>query len=185
MTKRRISRRRSQKGGGLFDWFSSGSSDNSLTPKKSWSEWFSGTSNSVLGTASGALNNVTNSVTNSASEFGSNISDALNTDMPLTTQPTDVQPTDVQPTDVQPTNAQPTDVYNSVGGRKGKRKGRTMKGGKDGLGLTYYATPVSGLIVAEPTYWINSKTNQYIKGGSKRKRKSSRKSHKSRRNKKH
>jgi hypothetical protein len=62
-----------------------------------------------------------------------------------------------------------------------------MKGGKDGLGLTYYASPVSGLKVAEPTYWVNSNTNQSIKGGSKSKRsdtkrrKSSRKSRKSRR----
>jgi hypothetical protein len=55
-----------------------------------------------------------------------------------------------------------------------------MKGGKGGLGLTYYATPVSGLNVAKPTYWI---PNQSIKGGSRRKRKSkkSRKSRKTRR----
>jgi hypothetical protein len=50
-------------------------------------------------------------------------------------------------------------------------KNKTMKGGKGGLGLTYYATPVSGLNVAEPTSWqyYANGTNQYtVKGGSKR-----------------
>ncbi len=39
-----------------------------------------------------------------------------------------------------------------------------MRGGKGGLGLTYYATDVSnsGLQVADPTYWI--------KGGSRRRK---------------
>ena len=79
-----------------------------------------------------------------------------------------------------------------MGGRRHRRgRGRTMKGGKGGLGLTYYASPVSGLKVAEPTYWINQNTNTNLTGGTKRshtkrrksssRKSSSRKSRKSRR----
>jgi hypothetical protein len=46
--------------------------------------------------------------------------------------------------------------------RRSKFSDRRLRGGKGGLGLTYYATPVSGLRVAEPTYWI--------KGGTRRRR---------------
>ena len=62
------------------------------------------------------------------------------------------------------------------GGKRGKQtmtKGKTMKGGKGGLGLTYYASPVSGLQVADPTSWqyYANGTNQYsLTGGSKRSR---------------
>ena len=45
------------------------------------------------------------------------------------------------------------------GGRRGSR--RRQQGGR-GLGLTYYATPVNGLRVAEPTYM------EYYKGGKRR-----------------
>ena len=60
-----------------------------------------------------------------------------------------------------------------------------MKGGKDGLGLTYYASQVSGIKVAQPTSWqyYANGTNQYsVKGGSKKRRKGrkSRKNRKSR-----
>ena len=85
----------------------------------------------------------------------------------------------------------PTEVSTGyIGGRR-KRRGRTMKGGrimkggKGGLGLTYYATPVSGLNVAKPTYWIGPNTNQYIKGGSKKRHRKGCKSRKSRKSRKH
>ena len=54
----------------------------------------------------------------------------------------------------------------------GSRRRRRMRGGKGGLGLGYYASPVQGANVAEPTSWI--------KGGSRR-----RKSRKSRRTRRH
>jgi hypothetical protein len=57
-----------------------------------------------------------------------------------------------------------------MGGKK-RRRSRTMKGGKGGLGLTYYASPVSGIKVAQPTTWINYST----KGGSRRRRTNKRK----------
>jgi hypothetical protein len=46
------------------------------------------------------------------------------------------------------------------GGRRGSRR-RYQQGGR-GLGLNYYATPVNGLRVAEPTYM------EYYKGGKRR-----------------
>jgi hypothetical protein len=58
------------------------------------------------------------------------------------------------PETTQMTNLQKNDLQ--LGGRRRKRK-ITMKwtnGGKGGLGLVYYASPVSGLTVAEPTYMI-------------------------------
>ena len=64
-------------------------------------------------------------------------------------------------------NQEQTQEYNAeqpaMGGKR-RRKSRKMRGGKGGLGLTYYATNVSndGLKVVEPTYWI--------KGGSKRRK---------------
>ena len=63
-------------------------------------------------------------------------------------------------------------ILPTVGGRRRKR--RSMKGGKGGLGLTYYASPVSGLKVAQPTTWqyYGNGTNQYsVKGGSRKRNK--------------
>jgi hypothetical protein len=54
---------------------------------------------------------------------------------------------------------------NTIGGRR-RRKSRKMRGGKNNLGLTYYASPVSDAKVAEPTYWI--------KGGSRKRRRTRR-----------
>lgn len=71
------------------------------------------------------------------------------------------------------------------GGRRRKRA-RSMKGGKNGLGLTYYAAPVEGLSVAQPTTWkfYENGTNQCsIKGGSRKRR--NRRSRKSRRTRRH
>ena len=46
----------------------------------------------------------------------------------------------------------------------GGRRRRQQKAGKGGLGLAYYATPVDGMKVAEPTYW------EEYKGGARRTR---------------
>ena len=53
-----------------------------------------------------------------------------------------------------------------VGGRKRRR----MRGGKGGLGLTYYATPVSGLKVVEPNEWLLYNNMANLKGGSRKRR---------------
>ena len=78
-----------------------------------------------------------------------------------------------QPEPAPTTQSEPNTEIKTFGGRKRQKRRRTMKGGKNGLGLTYYATPVSGLRVAEPTTWQHyaNGTNQYsTKGGKKSRR---------------
>ena len=180
MTKHRTSRRRrrrSQKGGSWYNpssWF--GSSDQAVVPivdqnapKKSIFDSITDSANNAVSGASNALTNVTTSATQGASAAVNGASDTLNSNVDLTGSI--------------PVEAPIGSPYNPSGGRR-RRK---MKGGKGGLGLTYYATPVSGLNVAKPTYWI---PNQSIKGGSRRKRRQrksrkSRKSRKTRRQRKH
>ena len=180
MTKHRTSRRRRSQKGGLFGFFES--PDPNAPPKQGWGSWFSGATTE----ASGALTNATNSVTQGASNVGSSIKSILDSDLDLT-GPTEAPYVATVPTEApyKPTEAPygPTEaptqssVYNPLGGRR-RRK---MKGGKGGLGLTYYATPVSGLNVAKPTYWIGSKS---MNGGSKRRQRKSKKSRKSRKSRK-
>ena len=179
MTKHRTSRRRSQKGG-LFGFFESQVVDPNAPPKQGWGSWFSGATTG----ASGALTNVTDSVTQGASNLGSSIGSTLNSTVDLTGSTPTEAPVVAEPVEApvvaEPVVSEPSiqsSVYNPLGGRR-RRK---MKGGKGGLGLTYYATPVSGLNVAKPTYWI---PNQSIKGGSRRKRRQ-RKSRKSRKTRRH
>ena len=77
---------------------------------------------------------------------------------------------------------------NASSGGKRRKRSRSMKGGKGGLGLTYYATPVSGMKVAEPTSWqfYANGTNQYsVKGGSRKRRGRGRKNRRTRRYIKH
>ena len=174
MTKHRTSRRRRSQKGGLFGFFES--PDPNAPPKQGWGEWFSGATSN----ASGALTNVTDSVTQGASNLGSSIGSTLNSNVDLTGSTPVEAPIVVEPVVVEPVALEPSiqsSVYNPLGGRR-RRK---MKGGKGGLGLTYYATPVSGLNVAKPTYWIGSKS---MNGGSKRRQRKSKKSRKSRKSRK-
>jgi hypothetical protein len=70
------------------------------------------------------------------------------------------------------TSTVPPATYSTQGGR-GRKRAISMRGGKGGLGFTYYAAPVSGLKVAEPTSWqyYANGTNQYsVKGGSRKRR---------------
>jgi len=64
----------------------------------------------------------------------------------------------------------PTMRPDTTGLARGGRKRRKMRGGKGGLGLTYYASPVLKSEVVEPNEWLlyNNRANQ--QGGS-RKRK--------------
>jgi hypothetical protein len=172
MTKHRTSRRRSQKGG-LFGFFESQVVDPNAPPKQGWGSWFSGATTG----ASGALTNVTDSVTQGASNLGSSIGSTLNSNVDLTgSTPVEAPIGVAEPVD----SPIQSSVYNPLGGRR-RRK---MKGGK---GLVNNASPVSGLNVAKPTYWIGSKS---MNGGSRRKRrqrksKKSRKSRKSRKTRRH
>ncbi len=115
---------------------------------QSWGDYFSGLGNK----ANSAIGNMTTGITEGATNMY-NSTDVTTTTNDLNTVPSTVS-----------------------GGKRNKTRNRRMKGGKGDMGLTYYATPVSGLSVAKPTYWL--------KGGSK-KHKCKRKRCKTRRCKKH
>ena len=194
MTKHKTSRRkRSQKGGGLLNWFSGETDPNAPTSTSSWGNWFSGKASGAVSGASNALTNATTSITQGATDATNAATNALNSNVNLTdSTPTSVTSNESSYTGVPvPDTGVSSEVSTGyIGGRR-KRRGRTMKGGrimkggKGGLGLTYYATPVSGLNVAKPTYWIGPNTNQYIKGGSKKRHRKGCKSRKSRKSRKH
>jgi hypothetical protein len=126
-------------------------------------------------------------VTQGASNLGSSIGSTLNSTVDLTGSTPTEAPVVAEPVEApvvaEPVVSEPSiqsSVYNPLGGRR-RRK---MKGGK---GLVNNASPVSGLNVAKPTYWIGSKS---MNGGSRRKRrqrksKKSRKSRKSRKTRRH
>lgn len=90
-----------------------------------------------------------NAISSGVSSASQSVQSTLNTDIPLTNEPPATEPTYFQP----------SAPASSFGGRR-----RKYKGGKGGLGLTYYATPVDGMKVAEPTYW------EEYKGGARRSR---------------
>ena len=148
MTRHRKTKRRIYRGG---DWFSpstwfSGSSDLTEKAKSGFS--------SGLNSAESSLGNISNSVSNSFSSLSSYNPFSSSTDSSTSySSPAPASSTTYMPP--------------AVGGRhrrghRGRSRKSKLRGGKGGLGLTYYATPVSGLKVAEPTYWI--------KGGTKRRR---------------
>ena len=188
MTKHRRTKRRSQKGG-LFG-FEKPEDPNAPSFWSKLSGW--GTSavektkevgsnlDTGLGNMGTQASTAVSSTFSSASEglsslnpFGSNTT-TLATTPPVTTPPVTTPPPSTYSTTVL-----------ASGGRRRKRS-RSMKGGKGGLGLTYYAAPVSGLKVAEPTtlqFYANG-TNQYsVKGGSRRCRGRGRKGRRTRRHK--
>jgi hypothetical protein len=174
MTKQKKSRR-SQRGGG---WFGP---DDPYAPKKSWmdslSGWWSGTS-STGSTGTGLLSTAENKLSNFATNISNSTSQALNTiSSPSTYQSSNSSSYSSYPNSSSYSSPAPSnstnnnnlvETYGGKGRRRTLKKKAHMKGGK-GLGLTYYATPVSGLKVAEPT--------TFLKYGGKR--------HKSRRHKKH
>lgn len=175
MTKHRRTRR-SQKGG-FWEYLGFGSSEPEdpnrqtvLDSTKEAVQFGLNTTENFLGTTA---TNATNAVSNAAENVKNSVLGLVSSNGTPPTTSTTISPTTYSTTAV------------SEGGRR--RKGaRNMKGGKGGLGLTYYASPVSGLKVAEPTSWqfYANGTNQYsVKGGS-RKRKG-RKSRRTRRHRKH
>ena len=66
MTKYRQTRKRKQKGGAWYNPLSWGQSQNINGPKKSWGEWFSGTSNNVIQTADNAVGSAANFISTGA-----------------------------------------------------------------------------------------------------------------------
>ena len=171
MTRQRKSRR-SQRGAG---WFGP---DDPYMQKKSWldslSDWWSGPSTgSYTRPSTGIFDTAGTNLTNTVNGIASGTTQVFN----KMTNPSSYSysnPNNSNQSYANPTNYNnPVNNNNLVESYGGKRRSRTlkkrkMKGGK-GLGLTYYATPVSDLKVAEPT--------TFLKYGGKR--------HKSRRHKKH
>jgi hypothetical protein len=174
MTKNRRGKTRSktQRGGVWYNpltWFES-ENDSPYGQSSSNSGFFSSAMNNVDNMATGLTNSVTN--------FGTSV--AKKVSEPFSSSPDNTN----MSTNTNYTQYQSQQPYNSSGGkhRRKRRHSKTKKGGKGGLGLTYYATPVSGANVAQPTtlQFYENGPNQYsISGGSKRRK--SRKSCKTRR----
>lgn len=160
MTNHIRTKRRSQKGGAIWynpiTWFYS---EDPYAPKKSMIDNISEGTKGFVNSAETFVGNTASSIGNTASSISNTTTGAINSVFGTITGKTGM------------TNEQ---TGMTTGGRRERRRryGRTMKGGKGGLGLTYYATPVSGLKVVEPTYWISAKgtTESYIKGGSRKRR---------------
>lgn len=148
MTKHRKTKRR-QRGGGLFDWFSSSGSSSEPGMYEKTKNMFSG-----LFSQSN-----TNTNTNTVDPYVQPQSEqSLNIQPQSTEYNSDQNALNQDMTNQVITNEQ----YNNTGGRRSRRRHKKMKGGKGNLGLVYYATPVSGIKVVEPTFWIN--------GGSRKRR---------------
>jgi hypothetical protein len=172
MTKHRRTRRRSQKGGlSLSDLNPFGSSETaqpSASPTQSWGEYFSS-----WGTkGKDAANSVNTTIGNVATSGANAFSDATSSMMSTVSAPFSSSDNATSPSDntTSPSGQSSETEVNSYGQEGGRRRKRSIKGGSN---LAYYAAPVSGLKVAEPTSWLfyANGTNQYsVKGGSKRRK---------------
>jgi hypothetical protein len=198
MTKHRRTKRRNQKGGwslNPMNWF--GSTSDSTVPTdpnaptmvdKVKRGFQSGlvTVNDAVGSAAQSGMDAVGSAAQSGMDAVSSLNPFTSSDKTnVNTGENNANPvntTGVVATGQNISNPVSTTGIVSTGGRR--RRYRTMKGGKGGFGLTYYAAPVSGLKVAEPTYLITPKTNWDISKGGSRKRKG-RKSRRTRRHRKH
>jgi len=135
MTKRRMNRTKKRRQRGGFWPFTS--SEPGATSTSSWTSWFSNKAKETTNSVENTLGNLSSSVSNTFSS---------------STEPT------IQSQPIQQTSSMP--MQTSYGGktkrrhkRNNKRSKRRMRGGNK-LSLTYYSTPVSGIKMAEPTYWI-------------------------------
>lgn len=153
MTKHKRTKRRIHRGGSWLDpssWFSSSSEPYAPSVIDKTKQ----AASSGLNFVESGLENISNS----ASSYGSSWADSAKSWVPFSSGSDQPQPS---------TTYIPGQTTGQTAGKRNRRKTRKYRGGKGGLGLTYYASPVSGLKVAEPTYWI--------KGGSRRRRRRHRK----------
>jgi hypothetical protein len=155
--------RKIQKGG---DWFNPGSWFGSSDPNaqnRTWSQWLKDTT----ANSENALTNAANTISSGATGALNSANQMLSTDVNITgsQQQYPTQQQQMYPTQQQQPYSNPEQTV--IGGKR-RRRSRRMRGG---LGLTYYATPVSGIKVVEPDSWqyYANGTNQYsVKGGSRR-----------------
>jgi len=110
----------------------------------------------LMQTADQKIVEASNAISSGVSSASQSVQDVLKSDISITGSSEQAEPS----------YSQPVAPGSSFGGRR--RRGRTQsqrqRGGKGGLGLTYYASPVDGMKVAEPTYW------EEYKGGRSRSR---------------
>jgi hypothetical protein len=163
---RKNTRRKSQKGGAWYNptsWFQP---SDPYAPKRSWGDYFSGTTSNI----ENSLSNLSSNIVDSTKSLGSSISNSVSS--VTSNSNTGVSPVEPLQQDSQNMeqlqNASPEPTY----GGKRRMATRKMRGGKNGLGLTYYATPVSGIKVVQPTYWEVYGDGHIMKAGSKYKSKS-------------
>ena len=180
MTKHRRTKRRSQKGG-FLEYFGFGSSEpeDPNAPKKTLLDSGKEAVQSGLNTTENFLGTASNNATSAISDAAGNVKNSV---LGLFSS-NDTQQSSVPNTSNQPVLVSNQAPMSTQGGRR-RRRSKSMKGGKGGLGLTYYAAPVEGLKVAEPKLWqyYANGTNQYsVKGGSRKRR--GRKSRRTRRHK--
>ena len=185
MTKHRITRRKSQKGGSWFDAINPFSSSEQTTYAPTGVEepgLISNLSNSVSGATSGLVSGASNLVSGTESMLSLSVEKAKGAVSNSGSWFSNLNPfsSGEEVVETQTTSYNPQ--QQTYGGRrrsktKRMRGTRQMKGGKGGLGLVYYATDVSNdrLMLAEPTYWI--------KGGSMRRRRGHKKHRKTHRKK--
>lgn len=160
MTKHKKTKR-NQKGGEWLNpatWFSSSQPTiQPSTSSQSWSDYIFNFGNKAKQTTTGILNSADSFVGQTANTITEKTNQAIVSGNKLLNQ------------DVNLTGNTTNQTY----GGKRKRHTKKMRGGKGGLGLTYYAAPVSGLQIAKPTTWqyYANGTNQYtVKGGSRKHR---------------
>ena len=156
---RKNTRRKSQKGGAWYNptsWFQP---SDPYAPKRSWGDYLSGTTNNI----ENSLSNLSTNIVDKTKSLGTSISSSISP-----SSDTSVEPIPVQPQQPVETIQQPNQLQPMTAGRGRRRKvSQKMRGGKNGLGLSYYATPVSGIKVVQPTYWIYGSKNN-MKAGSKK-----------------
>ena len=152
MSKHRRTSRKCQKGGDWYNpmtWFNN---TNTYAPKKTLVETATDVTKGAVSSAEGLLSSAAAASQTAWDNTTVEASKLLSTDVNVTGTSNNVP----------------------IGGKR--RKHKTMKGGKGGLGLMYYATPVSNMNVVKPTYW-----EVYNKNGGSKNRTQKRKSRKSRR----
>ena len=157
------SQRRRQRGG----WWPFGANADSTAEVSNYTTKASEEANKLGAQASAYATEATTGLTSWFNSAKETVTGATDTAPTVTSQynPSDTQ---VTPT-VRPINASPSGAP-AIEATGGKRHKKSFKGGKGGLGLAYYATPVSGLKVVEPNEWLLYNNMANLKGGSRRRK---------------
>lgn len=184
--------RKHQKGGAWYNPMTWGQSDDP-NKRSFFSGWFDSGKNAVSGVVNGAedvLSKGTNAVSSGLNKIGEGVSSGLETvkDKFTRDKTGEQEQVPVPVPELTPQQKQermdklrlmqgiPQSAGRRRKSRKSKkskktrksRKSKKTKGGSK-LGLTYYATPVQGLKVAQPSYWEVYGDGHIMAAGTKRK----------------